>query len=94
MAIALLIGVNQLTMMDKGKDESPLNEEKVKLPFQGENINFLTVTRLVEQKAIDRIIRVHKRLIQNGFFHNFYVIGDGPERGKIQRLIKENQLIT
>lgn len=67
-------------------------EEKVKLPFQGENINFLTVTRLVEQKAIDRIIRVHKRLIQNGFFHNFYVIGDGPERGKIQRLIKENQL--
>jgi len=33
MAIALLIGVNQLTMMDKGKDKSPLNDEKVKLPF-------------------------------------------------------------
>lgn len=67
-------------------------EEKVKLPFQGENINFLTVTRLVEQKAIDRIIRVHKRLIENGFLHHFYVVGDGPEREKIQKLIKENQL--
>lgn len=56
----------------------------------GENeINFLTVARLTEQKAIDRLIKVHSRLIDDGYNHNFYVIGDGPEREKLKQLIKD-----
>ena len=41
------------------------------------------------QKAIDRIIKVHKKLIENGLKHNFYVIGDGPERGHLAELIEK-----
>ena len=42
--------------------------------------SIITVARLVEQKAIDRLINVHKRLIDDGIMHNIYVIGDGPEK--------------
>ena len=48
---------------------------------------FLTVARLTKQKAIDRIIRVHKKLISKGFKHEFYVIGDGPERESLEKQI-------
>ena len=50
--------------------------------------NFLTVARLTEQKAIDRLIKVHSRLINDGYNHMFYVVGDGPEREKLTSLIK------
>lgn len=57
--------------------------------FKGGQVNFLTVARLVNQKAIDRLIKVHSRLIEDGFQHNFYVIGDGPENDNLKDLINK-----
>lgn len=54
--------------------------------------NFVTVARLVGQKGIDRLIKVHSKLIKEGLEHNFYVIGDGPEKEKLQKIIKENNV--
>lgn len=51
--------------------------------------SIVTLSRLVEQKAIDRLIRVHKKLIDEKINHNMYVIGDGPEKEKLEKLIKE-----
>lgn len=51
--------------------------------------SILTVARLVEQKAIDRLINVHKKLIDDGINHNIYVIGDGPEKEKLLKQIKD-----
>ena len=62
------------------------------IKFDENVINFVTVTRLVEQKAIDRLIRVHKKLIDNGYYHKIYVIGDGPEREKLENLVKANDI--
>lgn len=56
------------------------------------NKNFLTVARLVPQKGIDRIIRVHSKLIEQGLEHYFYVIGDGPEKDRLNKLIEENNV--
>ncbi len=56
---------------------------------QNNNIKLVTVCRLVEQKAIDRFIKVHSKLIKNGFNHEVYVIGDGPERERLERIIKQ-----
>lgn len=67
-------------------------EEKTEIEFNENDINFVTVTRLVEQKGIDRLIEVHKKLIDNKFYHKFYVIGDGPERPKIEDMIKKEKL--
>ena len=64
-------------------------EEKISDNINTGTVSFLTVARLTKQKAIDRIIRVHKKLIDNNFMHEFYVIGDGPEREKLEKLIQD-----
>lgn len=69
------------------------SNEDVKTEFDKNMINFVEVARLVPQKAIDRIIKVHNRLVKEGFNnHRFYIIGDGPEKGKLTKMIKENKL--
>lgn len=60
--------------------------------FNKNTINFVTVSRLVEQKAIDRLINVHKKLISNGYIHNFYVIGDGPLKESLFNKINDLKL--
>ncbi len=51
-------------------------------------VNIVTVARLVEQKAMDRLINVHSKLRQEGLEHKIYVIGDGSEKSKLQEMIK------
>ncbi len=51
--------------------------------------SILTVARLVKQKAIDRLIQVHKRLLEEGILHKIYVIGDGPEKENLENQIKK-----
>ena len=63
--------------------------EEINNIFEKDKINFLTVARLTEQKALDRLIRVHSKLIEEGCNHNFYVIGDGPEKENLEELIKK-----
>lgn len=74
--------------LDKEKVIEKSNE-KQDIKFNEDTINFVTVARLVPQKAIDRIINVHARLIKDGLKHNFYVIGDGPEKEKLEQMVKE-----
>ncbi len=64
--------------------------EKMDIEFKKDTINFVTVSRLVDQKAIERLANVHSRLIKEKVMHNFYVIGDGPNRKQIEKIIEEN----
>lgn len=64
--------------------------EILDIQFDSEKINFVTVARLVPQKAIDRLIDIHTKLIKNGFIHNFYVVGEGPEQRKLEEKIIKN----
>ena len=68
------------------------SNENIDVSFDKDSINFITVARLVYQKGIDRLIKVHKKLIESGYKHNFYIIGDGPEREKLEKLIEENNV--
>lgn len=67
-------------------------EENIDFSFDNNQINFLTVARLVEQKGIDRLIRIHRELVANHLQNKFYIIGDGPEKEKLEKLIKKEQL--
>lgn len=76
--------------IDKNKILEKAKEE-VSEKIEENTTNLVTVARLVEQKGIDRLIEVHKKLIQEGLLSNFYIIGDGPEKEKLEDLIhKEN----
>lgn len=60
------------------------------IEFCKEKINFITVARLTKQKAIDRLIKVHAKLVNDGVEHRIYVIGDGPEKESLEKAIKDN----
>lgn len=72
------------------KDVVEKSKEKINFSFDNEKVNFVLVGRLVEQKGIDRLICLHKKLIDDGLEHNIYVLGEGSERKKLENLIKIN----
>lgn len=55
-------------------------------------VSFLQVSRLVDQKAVGRLIDVHKKLIDDGFNHRIYVIGDGPLEDELRSKVKSLKL--
>jgi glycosyltransferase involved in cell wall biosynthesis len=66
------------------------SKENFNNPFEDE-VNLVSVCRLVKQKAIDRFIKVHSKLIKLGINHKVYIIGEGPEKPYLINLIeKEN----
>ena len=74
--------------------EKVINDAKKQINFKFDinNLNFVVVSRLVEQKAIDRLIKIHSKLIKENLFHNIYVIGDGPLKGSLNNKIKEENV--
>ena len=43
--------------------------------------------RLVKQKGYDRLIRIHHRLIKEGYLHQIVVIGSGEDEGALRESI-------
>ena len=77
--------INQESVLKKA-------EEKAEIELKKDSMNFVTVARLVEQKGIDRLIEIHNKLIKEGYYHNFYVIGDGVEKEKLQEMVKKYEV--
>lgn len=69
-------------VLDKAKDGEAKEIDKNKL-------SFVQVSRLVDQKAVGRLIDVHKHLIDDGLEHNIYIVGDGPLHEELQNKIDE-----
>lgn len=60
--------------------------------IKNNSISFIQVSRIVEQKALFRLLEVHKKLINEKYKHTIYIIGDGPLKEKLERKIKEEKL--
>lgn len=50
----------------------------------------VTVGRAEYQKGFDRLMRIHKRLIDEGFDHELIIVGDGSQRPALERYTEEN----
>ena len=81
--------INSSRILDLSTKE--INDQDTEL-FKDKTLKIVQVSRLVEQKAIDRLIKVHSKLIKEGVKHNIYIIGDGPLKEKLERQIKENNV--
>lgn len=65
-----------------------MSKEKIK-KFDKKYINILTVARLViTYKGYDILIKTAKLLKKNNYKFKWYVIGDGPDKKEIEKLIK------
>lgn len=68
------------------KSSDPPDKELYRKPV------LIGVGRLVREKAFDRLIRAHAVLRAQGIDHHLIILGDGPERERLQRLVQELSL--
>jgi len=66
-----------------------LEDDEALEKLSSDTLNFVTVARLVEQKAIDRLINVHSKLINEGYKHRIFVVGAGPLKEKLEEQIEK-----
>lgn len=60
------------------------NKEKNTIPM------ICAVGRLVQEKGFDRLIRLHKKILEDGILHELVVVGDGPERDKLEKMAMDS----
>lgn len=56
------------------------------------NLNVVSVGKLTKVKGFDRLLKVHKRILNEGLYHKIYILGIGEDENKIKKYIKENNL--
>ncbi|MBQ2928278.1 MAG: glycosyltransferase [Oscillospiraceae bacterium] len=73
---------------------NPLNSENVRRLAQ-ENVELpedvpliCAVGRLSKEKAFERLIIIHKRLLDQGIRHKLVIVGDGTDREYLERLLR------
>lgn len=66
-------------------------EEAPELSLSGD-VNVFSVGRLRPEKGYDRLIRVHRRLLDEGLEHHIYILGEGDEKEALQKLMADNQV--
>ena len=69
-----------------------MSNEKIEFDNNFKGFRVIDITRLDPNKGIDIAIRVCKLLIDKGYDVRWYILGEGPERFKLEKTIKENHL--
>lgn len=68
-----------------------LSKESVDdIVFKEDEIKVVGVGKLMPNKGFDKLARIHVRLIQEGYKVHTYILGEGSERNKIEKIIDEN----
>lgn len=68
------------------------SSEDINESFKENRFKVCTVGRLVEAKGYDRLLNVHKRLIDEGITHELIIVGNGSEYDKYKTFIEDNGL--
>ena len=54
--------------------------------------NIIAVGSLKKSKGFDKLIRIHKKLLEQGIKQRVYILGRGPEKERLEKDIKDNKL--
>lgn len=69
-----------------------LSEVPIKLPAKTKGIRMISLGRFVIQKAYDRLLRIVKRLHEEGYSIELWLLGDGEQRPMLENYIQTNTL--
>lgn len=54
----------------------------------GPGLRVVTVCRLADKaKGLFRMLRIHKRLVAEGFSHKWFLVGDGPDKEAVEEAV-------
>lgn len=73
---------------------NPINSENVRrlaeesVEISSEEPVICAVGRLSAEKAFERLIVIHKNLLDEGIRHKLLIVGDGPDRDYLHRLVR------
>ena len=60
--------------------------------FKKDQLCICSVAKLMKTKGFDRLLSVHKRLLEEGYPHRVYILGIGEEQKELERLIEKHGL--
>ena len=69
-----------------------LTKNNNKYPKLNGNIKLISVGRLCYIKRFDKLIEIHKKLLESNYNVTTYLVGSGEEEKKLKELIKKNKL--
>lgn len=74
-------------------DVEVINKSKVPIDKElNDGIKLVAVGRLSPEKGYERLVNVASRLLHEGNKFTLYIIGDGPTRAAIERIIESNNV--
>ena len=91
----------QISGLTRGVEQyyNPMNSENVRCQalaeadLPGSDLPYIcAVGRLAAEKAFERLIVIHKRLLERGVAHRLVIVGDGPDRDYLRRLVRAMDL--
>lgn len=85
--VDVLYNTNETGQILQKKDEA--TEVGTFIPGQ---IRICGVGKLMPNKRFDMVLRIQKRLQEQGYSLHTYLLGDGPERSNLERFVRENSL--
>lgn len=68
------------------------SNEYVEEKFDEDRFMICTVGRLVESKGYDRLLEIHKKLIEKNIIYDLVIVGDGPDKNKLSNYVEKNNL--
>lgn len=63
--------------------------QKLDDQFPEDRVNICSVGKITHNKGFDRLLEVHKRLIEEGYPHQINILGIGEDEAKLEKKIKE-----
>ena len=62
------------------------------IDFSKDRINIISVAKLLTSKGYDRLVRISRKLVDDGFPVHVYIVGKGEEKAALTKMIEENEL--
>ena len=83
-----------LVLYNTINDEEIRTKAETDLPGlpQKRKLTVVTVGRLTRAKAYDRLLRIHRQLLGEGFDYDLWILGEGEDRPELEAFITENGL--
>lgn len=69
-----------------------LSNEETEIVFRKDRVNLVGVGKLLPKKGFDRILRIQKKLIDEGYSIHLYILGVGPMKEELEKYVEENKL--
>lgn len=77
-------------------DDDEIREESMEIPPEyfrkDQKPKVISLGRLIKVKGYERLLNIHKELINEGIVHSLYLLGEGNQRRYLEKYIETNNL--